>query len=110
MSEIEISSGNVYADLNSDNADEMFIKAQLATTISEILQARKLTQIQAAEIVGLPQPKLSRLLNGHFRGVSEAKLMDCIARLGRNVRIVIDAEQAVPAHPEQSGRVEVVFG
>lgn len=110
MSEIETSNGNVYVDLNSDNADEMLIKAQLALTISEILQVRKLTQTQAAEIVGLPQPKLSRLLNGHFRGISEAKMMDCIVRLGRNVRIVIDAEQAVSAHPGQSGRVDVVFG
>jgi len=83
MSEIEVSSGNVFVDIAVENADEMLVKAQLAASIQEILTSRKLTQTQAAEILGLPQPKLSRILHGHFRGISEAKMMDCIARLGR---------------------------
>ena len=78
MSEIEISSGNVYADIGVENADEMLVKAQLAASIKGILHSRKLTQTEAAKILGLPQPKLSRMLHGHFRGVSEAKMMDCI--------------------------------
>ena len=75
-----------------ENAGEMLVKAQLAASIQKILHSSKLTQTQAAEIPGLPQPKLSRLLHGHFRGVSEAKMMDCITRLGRDLRIVIGAE------------------
>jgi len=104
MNEIEISSGNAYADLGVENADEMLVKAQLAASIKGILDARDLTQTEAAEILGLPQPKLSRILHGHFRGVSEAKMMDCIARLGRDVRIVIGPEHRTG----QGGRVEVV--
>ena len=79
-------------DISANNADEMLVKAQLAASIKDILNTRNLTQAQAAEMLGLPQPKLSRLLHGHFRGVSEAKMMDCIARLGRDVRIVIGPE------------------
>jgi len=104
MSEIEVSSGNVYADIGVENADEMLVKAQLAASIQEILSSRNLTQMQAAEILGLPQPKLSRMLHGHFRGISEAKMMDCITRLGRNVQIVIGPEHQTG----QAGRVEVV--
>lgn len=104
MSDLEISSGNIYTDLGMENADEMLVKAQLAASIREILDTKDLTQTKAAEILGLPQPKLSQLLNGHFRGISEAKMMDCIARLGRDVQIVIG-----PMHRSgQTGRVEVV--
>jgi predicted XRE-type DNA-binding protein len=104
MSDIEISSGNAYADIGVENADEMLVKAQLAASIKGILDTRNLTQTEAAKILGLPQPKLSRMLHGHFRGVSEAKMMDCITRLGRDVRIVIGSEHRTG----QNGRVEVI--
>jgi predicted XRE-type DNA-binding protein len=89
MTEIEYGSTNVYADLGRPDAEEMLIKAQLASKIGEILKRRKLTQTQAAKILGLPQPKLSRLLRGQFRGVSETKMLDCLTKLGRDVRIVV---------------------
>ena len=87
--EIEEGSTNVYADLGRADADEMLIKAQLATKISEIIRRRRLTQVEAAQLIGLPQPKLSGLLRGQFRGVSEAKMLNCLTRLGRDVRIVV---------------------
>jgi predicted XRE-type DNA-binding protein len=105
--EMSVSSGNVYEDLDMGNAAEMLVKAQLASTIQDILDSRGLTQTQAAELMGLPQPKLSRLLNGQFRGISEFKMMDCIARLGRDVRIVIGNGQPDVA---ATGRVAVVHG
>ena len=101
--EIEISSGNVYQDLGFENADEMIVKAQFASTIQDIMNSRGLTQMQAAEMMGLPQPKLSRLLNGNFRGVSEFKMLDCIARLGRDIHITIGPESSMPC-----GRIEVL--
>ena len=100
-------SGNVYEDLDMENAAEMLVKAQFASTIQDILDSRGLTQTQAAELMGLPQPKLSRLLKGQFRGVSEFKMMDCIARLGRDIQIVIkDGQPDVAA----TGRIAVVHG
>lgn len=105
MIDIEQGSTNVYADLGRHDADEMLIKAQLATKIAEIIKRRRLTQAKAAEIVGIPQPKLSGLLRGQFRGISEAKMLECLARLGRDVRIVVG-----PSRPRSKpGHVEVEF-
>ncbi len=104
--EVEEGSANVYTDLGRPNADEMLLKAQLASRIGEAIRRRKLTQAAAAEITGLPQPKLSGLLRGQFRGVSEAKMLHCLTRLGRDVRIVIGPTRR-RASP---GRIEVTSG
>jgi predicted XRE-type DNA-binding protein len=82
-------STNVYADLGYKSADEMLVKAQLVTTIAEILAERGYTQTKAAALLGIPQPKLSKMLRGQFRGFSERKLMDCLTLLGRDVDIVV---------------------
>lgn len=100
-----VGSENVYADLGYPNAGDMLVKARLVTKISEILEGRGLTQIEAAGIVGLPQPKLSRLLRGQFRGFSERKLIDCLTRLGSDVRIVVVDR----ARKRSKGTLSVVF-
>jgi len=105
MSNIEHGSTNVYADLGLDNAEEMLVKAQLATKIGDIIKRRKLTQIQAAELLGITQPKLSGLLRGQFRGISEAKMLECLTRLGRDVEITI---KSAP-RSRTEGHVTVVF-
>ncbi|VVN73151.1 hypothetical protein PS718_00553 [Pseudomonas fluorescens] len=105
MIEIEEGSGNVYQDLDLPDASEMQVKAQLASKISEIIKARHLTQIQASEILGLSQPKLSEMLRGKFRGISEAKMMECLSHLGRDVQIVV---KPTP-RSRKEGRIEVVF-
>ncbi len=105
MIKIEESTGNVYADLGMADADLMLVKAQLATKIGEIIKGRKWSQQQAAKVLGMTQPKLSKMLRGQFRGISETKMLDCLARLGRNVQIVVGpARRATSA-----GRVAVVF-
>lgn len=83
------SSGNVYADIGVAQPEVMLAKARLAQRVGSIIAARKITQREAAEIIGVPQPKLSNILRGQFRGVSEAKLMDCLLRLGNDVQIVV---------------------
>ena len=80
---------NVYADLGIADAEEMLVKAQLATKIGEIIKLRKLTQTQASSLLGMPQPKLSNMLRGRFRGVSEAKMLECLTLLGRDVQIIV---------------------
>ena len=105
MIEIERSSGNVYADLNVPEADAMLLKAQLVTKIGEIIQAHGWSQQQAAAVLGLTQPKLSNLLRGRFRGISETKLLDCLVHLGYDVQIVVGPAR----QPASESRVEVVF-
>ena len=60
MSKIEISSGNVFADLGDSQADEMLVKARLAFKIGEIIKQRHLTQVEAADLLGLTQPTFAR--------------------------------------------------
>ena len=86
---VEEGSGNVYADLGYPDSDAMLVKARLAAKIAEIVQRRALTQAQTAEILGLTQPKVSAVLKGRFRGISEHRLLECLTRLGRDVHIVI---------------------
>jgi predicted XRE-type DNA-binding protein len=96
---------NVYRDLGVADADEMLVKAQLVTKIRDIIREKGLTQVEVAAIVGLPQPKLSGILRGQFRGVSERKLIDCLTGLGRDVEIVVKEAPRRRA----GGRVTVVF-
>jgi predicted XRE-type DNA-binding protein len=104
----ESGSGNVYADLGVDDTEGMLVKAQLVAKIAEILEERGYSQTKAAGVLGLPQPKLSKILRGQFRGVSERKLMDCLARLGRDVHIVV--QRACPQRRTvRRGAVSVVF-
>ena len=103
--EIEQGSGNVYADLGLPEADEMLVKARLAAKIGEIIKHRHLSQEQAAEILGMPQPKVSNMLRGKFRGISEAKMLECLTRLGRDVQIVVKPAKA----KRKVGHLEVVF-
>ena len=86
---VEEGSGNVYTDLGYPDSESMLVKAQLAAKIAEIIKRRALTQARAAEILGLTQPKVSDLLKGRFRGISEHRLLECLTRLGRDVHIVI---------------------
>ena len=86
---VENGSKNVYADLGYPDSDTMLVKARLAAKIAEIVKRRALTQAQAAAILGLTQPKVSALLKGRFRGISEHRLLECLTRLGRDVHIVI---------------------
>ncbi|HLF38745.1 MAG TPA: helix-turn-helix transcriptional regulator [Burkholderiales bacterium] len=98
-------SGNVYADLGYENAEEMLVKAQLVSKIAEIIQRRGLTQVEAAKLLGLTQPKVSAMLRGQFRGFSERKLINCLTSLGRDVQIVIkDAPQR-----RAGGRLTIIF-
>jgi predicted XRE-type DNA-binding protein len=98
-------SGNVYRDLGFPDAEEMLVKAQLVTKIREIIRSKGLTQMEAAKILGLPQPKLSGILRGQFRGVSERKLIDCLTRLGRDVEIVVKES----VRRRAGGKLTVVF-
>jgi predicted XRE-type DNA-binding protein len=102
---LEVGSRNVYADLGFSDADEMLVKAQLVSKISEIIKDRGYSQTDAAQLLGLAQPKLSKLLRGQFRGISERKLMDCLTRLGNDVEIVVRER----AGRRKVGQVSVVF-
>ena len=105
MNEVVKGFSNIYEDLGLPNAAEMQVKATLAAKIGEIIKQRHLTQAQAAEILFMPQPKLSGMLRGQFRGISEAKMLECLNRLGRDVQIVVRKL----SRSKVAGRTSVVF-
>ena len=80
------SSGNVFADLGLQDADKMLFKAQLAVRIASALKARKLTQVAAAEVLGVDQPKVSKLVRGELYGFSSEQLLRFLIALGRTWR------------------------
>ncbi len=87
MIDIEKGSTNGYSGLGMAKTAEMIVKAQLSIKIAEIIKRRRLTQVQAAKLLGMSQPNLSNMLRG--RGISEVKMMKCLTRLDRDAQIVV---------------------
>jgi predicted XRE-type DNA-binding protein len=85
----ESSTGNVFADLGLADAGEHLIKAGLVVRIDRTIRQRKLTQAEAARLMGIDQPKVSAMLAGHFRGYSVERLMRFLVALGHDVEIVV---------------------
>ena len=85
------SSGNIFEDLGfaHEEAEEELLKAQLGAEIFSILQNRKLTQTEAAKILGVKQPEISRLKKGKFSYYSVERLMRFLERLNCEVSIHI---------------------
>ena len=83
------SSGNVFADLGLPRSEEALAKAELAQKITAIIQERRLTQAQAAEILGVDQPKISALKRGRLSGFSLERMVRFLILLGRDVEIVV---------------------
>ena len=101
---IQDGSTNVYADLGYADAAEMQRKSQIAAEIARAIKARHLTQGAAATLLGIDQSKVSRITRGQFRGVSEAKLLELVTKLRRDVRIVVGPVQ------RRAGKIKLEFG
>jgi predicted XRE-type DNA-binding protein len=86
---VEVGSGNVFADLGLPNPEEHLAKAELASHIGEVIRQRRLTQVAAAELLGIDQPKVSRLQRGYLTNFSVERLMNFLTLLGRDVEIVV---------------------
>lgn len=103
MSNIEhtISSGNVYEDLGIEDSAEMKIKAKAVRVLASTIAASGMTQSDVAGILGIDQPKISRILRGQFRGISLEKIMSFILVLGNDIDITVKEKQ--------DGRIVGVF-
>jgi predicted XRE-type DNA-binding protein len=82
-------SGNVFADLGLPRPEEALAKAELAHKIVTIIRSRRLTQAQAAEILGVDQPKISALSRGRLSGFSVERLLRFLMLLGHDVEITV---------------------
>lgn len=86
---IEMSSGNIFADLGLPDAEAHFLKAQIVSEIYRLTHERKLTQSQAGERMGISQPEVSRLFKGNFREYSVDRLMGFLTAFDRDIEIVV---------------------
>lgn len=93
---VEVSSGNLFADMGFQDAEQRLLKAQLATKIAQLIEKKGLTQAQAAERIALDQPKVSRLLRGQLSGFSADRLFAMLNRLGHSVEVRISAKERAP--------------
>lgn len=81
------SSGNVFADLGLDLSDQDFLKVKIARVISNVVQHGGYTQAQLAEIIGLDQPKVSKLLRGRLKEFSVERMMKFLMLLGYDIEV-----------------------
>jgi predicted XRE-type DNA-binding protein len=98
------SSGNVFADLGFAEPEEELTRAELASQIRQVIKRRRLTQVAAAAIMGVDQPKVSALLNGRLANFSTDRLMRLLTALGQDVEIVVKERPSTA----DKGRIRVV--
>lgn len=81
--------GNIFADLQLDNSEDLHAKSGLVFRIAQIIEKRKLTQMQAAALLEIDQPKVSNLLRGRLDGFSTERLFRFLNALDQDIEIVI---------------------
>jgi predicted XRE-type DNA-binding protein len=86
---VEEGSGNVFADLGVSDPDLALAKAELVQRIRSLIQERRLTQVKAAKLLGLDQPKVSALVRGRVEGYSIDRLFRFLNALGQRVEIAV---------------------
>ncbi len=97
--EYEEGSGNVFADLGLEDADELFTRSRLGFHVHQILTERQLKQREIATLLGIKQPEVSHLMNGHFSRFTADKLLGYLKRLEQKVTIRITQHR--PGEPYQ---------
>ncbi len=96
--EVHRGSGNVFADLGLADAEKLKIKTGLVIQIKKAVRSRGLTQQEAAQLMGITQPKVSDMMRGDFTNLSERKLMDCLTRLGYDIEIKVRPAKTAVGH------------
>jgi len=97
-------STNVFEDLGYPDASERQAKLRLAYALNQVIEARKLSQAQAANILRVTQPKVSALRNYKLAGFSVERLMNLLTALDQDVEIVIRRKPRA----RRTGRISVV--
>ena len=98
--EHELSSGNIYADIGFPEPVEAQAKAELARKLGSIIKRRQLSQTAAAKLLGIDQPKISRLLRGQLKEFSMTRLLGFMLRLDRDIEIHIKRHESARVPPQ----------
>ena len=103
-------SGNVFADLDLPDADDLQTKAELTRQLYRRIKALGLSQVKAAKALGVKQPDVSKLMNGRFTGFSVERLLELLNALAVDVDIVLrpQATRPSPRHRQSLGNFDVI--
>jgi len=95
MSKVDFveSSGNVFADMGLEDADELMIRAQLGYAVRTLLEQQHLKQRDIGEQLGIDQAEVSKLMNGKYHLFSEGRLLGFLNRMDRKVTLRITRRQ-----------------
>ncbi len=88
------SSGNVFADLDLEDAEELLTRAKLGIAVRRILESRNLKQQEIVELLDIKQPEVSNIMKGKYYLFSEARLFTFLNKLQKKVTIQISNHQA----------------
>jgi predicted XRE-type DNA-binding protein len=88
-------SGNVFADLGLEDADELYSRAKVGFEVWKILKERKLKQREIAQILGIAQSDVSLLMNCKFNRFSTEKLLGFLKKLDREVILMINPKTSL---------------
>jgi predicted XRE-type DNA-binding protein len=90
------SSGNVFADVGLPPAEatNLHLRSQLMIELRRLIEERRLTQMQAAKLFGVSQPRISNLMRGKIDMFSLDHLITIAARAGAVIRLSIDRSAA----------------
>ncbi len=80
---------NVLVDLGFDDAEELTAKVALAVKLNSLFDKRELSQVQAAAITGMTQPKISQIRRHKLQNISLERLLHAMVALDQQVQIVI---------------------
>jgi predicted XRE-type DNA-binding protein len=83
-------SDNPFADMGFANSELELAKSRLVMEIGRVIEERDLSQVAAGRMIGLAQPKLSQLLNGHWKSYSVDRLTRYLNKLGVTVRVSLE--------------------
>lgn len=87
--EFEESSGNIFADLGLEDADELYTRAALGVQVLRILKERHCAQKEAAQLLDVKQPEVSAIMCGKFNRFSQERLIGFLNKLDRKVVIQV---------------------
>jgi predicted XRE-type DNA-binding protein len=88
-----LSGGNVFADMGLEDADELMMRAQLGQAVRGILEEKGGKQRDLADLLGIDQTEVSKLMNGKYHLFSEGRLLGFLGRLDRKVIVHIEPRQ-----------------
>ncbi len=83
----EKSSGNVFADLDLEDAEEHFTRGKIGIQVLRLLKQRNLKQREISQLLSIPQPEVSYLMRGEFQRFSEGKLLTFLKRLDTEISL-----------------------